>query len=86
MAEQELMMQMETTIRLLYQNKESEALQAVKELLPVLQKELQYFLEVGENERCMQCVTLLKDLLENFQSQDMLGMADCLQGWKQVLA
>ena len=63
---------------LLYQNREQEGISAVAEILNVLQ-ELVNNLSVETMESCGRfAVLMLRELLENYQNQDMIGMADCL--------
>lgn len=79
MTEHELFVRAEDTIQKLYQNRELEALQQVKELLPVLQEMIQKLVAEQINNDTMRFFQMLKELVENFKNQDMLGMADCLQ-------
>ena len=65
-------------VLLLYQNKEQEAMQQVKELIVMFQNMIQnqtieHMEEIGNFAILMQ-----RELLENYQSLDMIGIADCL--------
>lgn len=65
-------------VLLLYQNKEQEAIQQVKELIVMFQNMIQnqtieHMEEIGNFAILMQ-----RELLENYQSLDMIGIADCL--------
>lgn len=66
------------TIELLYQNHEQKGIAAVEELLVLFQNMLQNLTE----EQTVGCgkfaLLMLKELLEAYQNQDVLGMADCL--------
>lgn len=79
MTEKELLEKIGDTIRTLYQNKEIEGLEKVKELLPVFQNMLQERAAVEVSNEVLNCFSMLKDLVVNFQEQNMLGMADCLE-------
>lgn len=78
MNEKELLKEMEETSRLLYQNKEHEAIKKVAELLGIFQNmvknQTEEQLAMGGNF----ALVMLRELLETYQSLDMLGMADCL--------
>lgn len=79
MTEKELLEKIGDTIRTLYQNKEIEGLEKVKELLPVFQNMLQERAAVEVSDEELSCFLMLKELVVNFQEQNMLGMADCLE-------
>lgn len=79
MTEKELLEKIGDTIRTLYQNKEIEGLEKVKELLPVFQNMLQERAAVEVSDEELGCFLMLKELVVNFQEQNMLGMADCLE-------
>lgn len=78
MNEKELLREIEETSRMLYQNKEHEALKKVAELLGIFQNmvsnQTQEQLAVGGNF----ALVMLRELLESYQNLDILGMADCL--------
>lgn len=78
MNEKELLREMEETSRMLYQNKEHEAMKKVTELLGIFQNmvsnQTQEQLALGGNF----ALVMLRELLEAYQNLDMLGMADCL--------
>ena len=75
----ELQQKIKTAYYLLYQNKEQEAVQQVKELLGIFQNMLQQ--QTKEQMELSGKIALImqQELLENFQNVDMLGMADCLK-------
>lgn len=79
MTEKELIAKVEDTMIKLYQNRELEGLQQVKDLLPVFQDMIQQILAVQMNQETMGYFTMLKELVAGFQDQNMLGMADCLK-------
>lgn len=79
MTEEELLEKIGDTIQTLYQNKEIEGLEKVKELFPVFQSMLQERAAVGVSDEVLSCFSMLKELVVNFQDQNMLGMADCLE-------
>lgn len=78
MNEKELLREIEETSRMLYQNKEHEALKKVAKLLEIFQNmisnQTQELLAIGQNFT----LVMLRELLEAYQNLDMLGMADCL--------
>lgn len=73
-----LLEQIENTAISLYQNKEAEGVAAVSKLIGqfqgILQNMTQTQLENGGNF----AVLMMKELIENYENQDMIGMADCL--------
>lgn len=75
----ELQQKIMVACHLLYQNKEQEAVQQVRELLVIFQDMIQQQtkeqLELSGNF----ALIMQQELLENFQHMDMLGIADCLQ-------
>lgn len=79
MTEKELLEKTGDTIRTLYQNKEIEGLEKVKELLPIFQSMLQEKAAAGVSNEVVGFFSMLKELIANFQDQNMLGMADCLE-------
>lgn len=80
MKEEQLMEKTKEAICCLYQNREHEAIAHVAELLPLYQRQIQDLLTEGENEQAIVLLNAVKELVENYQAQDMLGMADCLEG------
>lgn len=66
------------TACLLYQNKEKEGIEAVAELLQLFQQLLQSLTEKQMNSCGNFAILMLRELLESYQRQDVLGMADCL--------
>lgn len=79
MGEKELLREIEETGCMLYQNKEHEAIKKVAELMGIFQNmikdQTQEQLALGGNF----ALVMLRELLEAYQSLDMLGMADCLR-------
>lgn len=69
---------------MLYQNREQEGIVAVAELLSLFQNMIKNQTESQIAESGAFAVLMLRELLEAYQSQDILGMADCLMG-KSVL-
>lgn len=84
MNENVLQKKISETVIALYQNREQEAMQQVKELLLIFQNMIQN--QTSEQVQAAGNFTLLmlRELLESYQNQDMIGMADCLLG-KAVL-
>lgn len=74
----ELLTATEEAIYCLYQNKEHEAVAQMAELLPVYQQMVQEMLMQRNDTSAMIYLNMLKELVESYQAQDMLGMADCL--------
>ena len=63
---------------MLYQNREQEGIEKVAELLPVLQVMVQQ-MSKQQTEACGNfALIMMKELLENYQRQNVIGMADCL--------
>lgn len=63
---------------MLYQNREQEGIEKVAELLPVLQTMIQQ-MSKQQTETCGNfALIMMKELLESYQRQDVIGMADCL--------
>lgn len=73
-----LLEKIEKTADLLYQNREQEGLAAVAELLQIFQKMLQNMTVDQKANGGNFAIMMLRELLERYQYQDMLGMADCL--------
>ncbi len=73
-----LLEKIEKTADLLYQNREQEGLAAVAELLQIFQKMLQNMTVDQKANGGNFAIMMLRELLECYQYQDMLGMADCL--------
>lgn len=68
----------QTTAELLYQNREQEGISAVSELITQFQNILQDLSEEQMNMAGSFGVLMLKELLDAYQSRNMLAMADCL--------
>ncbi len=63
---------------MLYQNREQEGVEKIAKLLPVLQSMVQQ-MSKQQTEACGNfALIMMKELLENYQRQDVIGMADCL--------
>lgn len=65
---------------LLYQNRENDAINGIADLIQLYQQLLQNILNEAGAEQAAAFLNILKHLIENYQAQDMLGMADCIQG------
>ena len=69
-------------VLLLYQNKEQEAMQQVKELIVMFQNMIQNMIQNQTIEHMEEignfAILMQRELLENYQSLDMIGIADCL--------
>lgn len=63
---------------MLYQNREQEGIVAVAELFPLFQNMIKNQTEGQMKESGAFAIMMLRELLEAYQSQDILGMADCL--------
>ena len=63
-----------------YQNREHEALQHVTELLQEYQLLLQNLADQAQTEKLLALLSAVKILVENYQMQDLLGIADILYG------
>ena len=63
-----------------YQNREHEALQHVAELLQEYQRLLQQLADQAQTDRILALLSAVKTLLESYQMQDLLGIADTLYG------
>ena len=55
-------------------------MEAVRNLLPQFQEMIQAIYAGADSARALEFLEVLKTLIENYQAQDMLGMADCLKG------
>lgn len=65
------------TAVLLYQNREKEGMQGIRELLIVFQNKVQTMAQQQDKEVEI-ALSALKELLENYKNQDVMGMADWL--------
>ena len=74
----ELLGKIENTAVLLYQNKEEEGIAETKRLIQQFQNIIQGMTEEQLSGGGKFAFVMLKELVENYQQQDMLGMADCL--------
>ena len=72
------MNEVRTIAIMLYQNREQEGIEKVAELLPILQAMVQQ-MSKQQTESCGNfALIMMKELLENYQRQNVIGMADCL--------
>ena len=78
MDENTLLEKINETGYMLYQNREQEGIAAVAELLSVFQNMTKNQTESQMAEGGAFALVMLRELLEAYQSQDILGMADCL--------
>lgn len=77
MDKKELIEKANETAVLLYQNREKEGMQGIRELLIVFQNKVQDMAQQQDKEVEIS-LSALKELLENYRSQDVIGMADWL--------
>ena len=84
MDENVLQKKISETVIALYQNREQEAMKQVKELLLIFQNMIQNQTSEQVQAAGNFALLMLRELLESYQNQDMIGMADCLLG-KAVL-
>lgn len=78
MDENTLLEKINETGYMLYQNREQEGIAAVAELLSLFQNMIKNQTESQMAEGGAFALVMLRELLEAYQSQDILGMADCL--------
>lgn len=78
MDENILQQKIDETVIALYQNREQEAMQQAKELLLIFQNMIQNQTSEQVQAAGNFALLMLRELLENYQSKDMIGMADCL--------
>ena len=78
MDENILQQKIDETVIALYQNREQEAMQQAKELLLIFQNMIQNQTSEQVQAAGNFALLMLRELLENYQSQVMIGMADCL--------
>lgn len=74
----ELTERIKNTSRLLYQNREHEGLESVAKLLSEFQNMIQQLTDEQLKSGGQFALLMMKELLDGYHSQDMLGMADCL--------
>ena len=77
MDKKELIEKANETAVLLYQNREKEGMQGIRELLIFFQNKVQDMAQQQDKEVEIS-LSALKELLENYRSQDVIGMADWL--------
>ena len=73
-----LLGQIENTAVLLYQNKENEGMTAVAQLIGQFQSMLQNMTQIQLENGGNFALMMMKELIENYDNQDIIGMADCL--------
>ena len=73
-----LLEQIENTAVLLYQNKENEGMTAVTQLIGQFQSMLQNMTQIQLENGGNFALMMMKELIENYENQDIIGMADCL--------
>lgn len=73
-----IVQKIENTALALYQNKEQEGFEGVAELLLIFQEIIRNMTK--QQKICSEkfALLMLKELLENYNAQDVIGMADCL--------
>lgn len=64
----------------LYQNRGQDGLEAVQQFIAAVSGKIQATYAGADSARALEFLEVLKTLIENYQAQDMLGMADCLKG------
>lgn len=82
---EELRKNTEAAICALYQNREHEAVQLVAGLLQEYQKLIQEMLVEWKEERALIFLERLKLLVEQYHALDILGMADCMEEFAQLM-
>lgn len=78
MSKDDLEEKINNTSRLLYQNREHEGLEAAAKLLPEFQNMIQQLTDEQLKSGGQFALLMMKELLDGYHSQDMLGIADCL--------
>lgn len=78
MNEKEILDEIDKAVYLLCQNKEVKAIETVGNLLGVFRMMMELQTEQQIAEGGMFALLMVRELLEAYQEQDMLGMADCL--------
>lgn len=78
MKEKELLGEIDKTVTVLYQNREKEAVEMVMRLLETFQIMMKEQTEEQIEQGGAFALLLMRELLDAYQKQDMLGMADCL--------
>lgn len=77
MQKEEVVGKIDEAVELLYQNKEKQAIQKVADLLPVFYEMIEKMISL-EMDGALQSIHMMKELMENYDHFDMIGMADCL--------
>ena len=80
-----LLGQIEKTAVLLYQNKEAEGIVMVSKLIGQFQSMLQNMTQTQLENSGNFAVLMMKELIENYENQDIIGMADCLMEKSKLL-
>lgn len=75
---EELLEKIKQTRDMLYQNREHEAMESAADLLSRLQEMITLLNEEQLAESGEFVIAMMREFLETYQNQDMLGMADCL--------
>ena len=78
MSEQEMLGRIDKISRLLYQNKTNQIWDEIKGFLQELQLRVKGISDADED-ALLFSIEMMKDLVENYQKQDVIGIADCLQ-------
>lgn len=78
MDKQTLLSQINETAYTLYQNREQEGLEKTAALLEIFQSMMTGLTEEQVNLGGKFAIIMMQELLENYQQQDILGIADCL--------
>ncbi len=73
----ELLEMIENTAVLLYQNKEQEGMAETAKLIRLFQNMIQDMTQVQLASGGNFALVMMKELVENFERQDVLGIADC---------
>lgn len=70
--------QIENTVNLLYQNKEKDGIAEVTKLISQFQNIIQNMTESQLDSVGNFSLLMMRELVENYEKQDVLGLADCL--------
>ncbi len=78
MEEKRLLEEIENVAGLLYQNREKEGIEGVAKLIGMCQSMLQNMTQTQLVNGGDFALIMMRELIESYQNQDILGMADCL--------
>jgi len=78
MGEQQLLKRIDEISQFLYQNKTNQIWNEVKKILQELQKMVTEITGISDEVTAFS-IEMLKELVDNYQNQDIIGLADCLQ-------